>query len=46
MTPKSAVAQGPRMDRRARRRQETIEEILTIAVEVMEEYGVNGLSLS
>jgi AcrR family transcriptional regulator len=33
-------------DRRARRRQETIEEILAIAEEVMNEVGVNGLSLS
>jgi AcrR family transcriptional regulator len=33
-------------DRRARRRQETIEEILAIAADVMTEEGVNGLSLS
>ena len=33
-------------DRRARRRQETIEEILDIAEAVMLEEGVNGLSLS
>jgi AcrR family transcriptional regulator len=33
-------------DRRSRRRQETIEEILTIAAAVMTEVGVNGLSLS
>ena len=33
-------------DRRARRRQETIEEILAIADDVMTEQGVNGLSLS
>jgi|SRR5215218_1594968 len=33
-------------DRRARRRQETIEEILAIAENVMAEEGVNGLSLS
>lgn len=33
-------------DRRARRRQETIEEILDIALEVMGEQGVNGLSLT
>ena len=33
-------------DRRARRRQETIDEILTIAQEVMAEEGVNGLSLA
>jgi AcrR family transcriptional regulator len=39
--------EGPaRQDRRARRRQETIAEILTIAVDVMAEDGVNGLSLS
>jgi AcrR family transcriptional regulator len=36
----------PRPDRRARRRQETIEEILAIAREVMTEEGVNGLSLA
>src|SRR5215211_7502188 len=33
-------------DRRSRRRQETIEEILAIADDVMTEEGVNGLSLS
>ena len=33
-------------DRRARRRQETIEEILDIAETVMIEEGVNGLSVS
>jgi AcrR family transcriptional regulator len=43
MTAESVSA--PR-DRRARRRQETIEEILTIAADVMTEQGVNGLSLS
>ena len=36
----------PRSDRRARRRQETIEEILDIAEDVMAEEGVNGLSLA
>jgi AcrR family transcriptional regulator len=35
-----------RGDRRARRRQETITEILDIAVEIMTAEGVNGLSLS
>ena len=35
-----------RSDRRARRRQETIAEILDIAVAVMSEEGVNGLSLA
>ncbi len=35
-----------RSDRRARRRQETIEEILDIAEDVMTEEGVNGLSLA
>ncbi len=35
-----------RPDRRARRRQETIDEILEIAREVMTEEGVNGLSLA
>lgn len=37
---------GRPLDRRARRRQETIAEILGIAVEVMTEDGVNGLSLA
>jgi AcrR family transcriptional regulator len=38
---------GPqRVDRRARRHQETIEEILDIATDVMTEEGVNGLSLA
>ncbi len=36
----------PRVDRRARRRQETIEEILDLATDVMTEEGVNGLSLA
>jgi AcrR family transcriptional regulator len=35
-----------RQDRRARRRQETIAEILAIAEAVMTQEGVNGLSLS
>jgi AcrR family transcriptional regulator len=35
-----------RPDRRARRRQETIREILDIARDVMTEEGVNGLSLA
>lgn len=40
-------ADGPgRLDRRARRRLETIEEILDIAVAVMSEHGVNGLTLA
>jgi AcrR family transcriptional regulator len=38
---------GPQQGgRRVRRRQETIEEILDIATEVMTEEGVNGLSLA
>jgi AcrR family transcriptional regulator len=37
---------GTRPDRRARRRQETIDEILGIAIDVMSEDGVNGLSLA
>src|SRR5690242_14623117 len=37
---------APPSDRRARRRQETIEEILDIAEDVMTEEGVNGLSLA
>jgi AcrR family transcriptional regulator len=35
-----------RPDRRARRRRETIEEILDLAADVMTEEGVNGLSLA
>jgi len=35
-----------RLNRRARRHQETIEEILDIATDVMSEEGVNGLSLA
>ncbi|MDN5795844.1 MAG: TetR/AcrR family transcriptional regulator [Intrasporangium sp.] len=35
-----------RLDRRARRRQETTEEILDLATEVMTEHGVNGLTLA
>ena len=45
-TTSSAPAAPPATDRRARRRQETIDEILDIAVAVMSEEGVNGLSLS
>jgi AcrR family transcriptional regulator len=40
------TASSPPSDRRARRRLETIEEILDIATEVMIEEGVNGLSLA
>jgi AcrR family transcriptional regulator len=40
------TATPARPDRRARRRQETIEEILDIAEDVMTEEGVNGLSLA
>jgi AcrR family transcriptional regulator len=47
MTEAAAEHQTPRpLDRRARRRQETIEEILDIAEDVMTEEGVNGLSLA
>ncbi len=47
MTGAEAEIQKPRpLDRRARRRQETIEEILDIAEDVMAEDGVNGLSLA
>ncbi len=47
MAPKGAPAETPlRPDRRARRRQETIEEILDIATDIMTEEGVNGLSLA
>jgi AcrR family transcriptional regulator len=41
-----AVQAGPTTDRRSRRRQETIQEILDIARNLMTEEGVNGLSLS
>ncbi len=41
-----ANSDGRPLDRRGRRRQETIEEIIGIAIEVMSEYGVNGLSLA
>jgi AcrR family transcriptional regulator len=44
---KGALLDAPRrLDRRALRRQETIEEILDIAEAVMSEDGVNGLSLA
>jgi AcrR family transcriptional regulator len=42
----SGVGSSARTDRRARRRQETIHEILDIARELMTEEGVNGLNLS
>ena len=47
-TPAERDAPSPvaRPDRRARRRQETIREILDIARDVMTEEGVNGLSLA
>jgi AcrR family transcriptional regulator len=53
MTPTEGTAQTEaaadrpaRPDRRARRRQDTIREILDIARDVMTEEGVNGLSLA
>ena len=49
MTPNPAPARTPPpagLDRRARRRRDTIEEILGIAVEVMSEEGVTGLNLA
>lgn len=48
-TEEATPPRGPsaaRPDRRARRRQETIREILDIARDVMTEQGVNGLSLA
>ena len=45
-TDSPAEAVRVRPDRRARRRRETIEEILDIARDVMTEEGVNGLSLA
>jgi AcrR family transcriptional regulator len=41
-----ATVPPPPGDRRARRRQETIAEILAIAEDIMTEEGVNGLSLA
>src|SRR5881409_1256934 len=42
----TGIPAAPRPDRRALRRQQTIEEILDIAVAVMTEEGVNGLSVA
>jgi AcrR family transcriptional regulator len=39
------TAEPLRLDRRQRRRLETIEEIVDVAIEVMTEHGVGGLSL-
>lgn len=39
------MAEAVSLDRRHRRRQETIEQVLTVAVEVMGEQGVVGLTL-
>lgn len=44
--PTSEVLPTPSMDRRLRRRQDTIDEILNISVSIMTEDGVNGLSLT
>jgi AcrR family transcriptional regulator len=44
--PEAQTDPPPRSDRRARRHQETVEEILDIAEDVMTEEGVNGLSLA
>src|ERR1700726_4629894 len=44
--PAAAAGVPGRPDRRARRRQQTIEEILAIAADLMTEGGVNGLSLA
>ena len=46
ISPSERPSASIRPDRRARRRLETIEEILDIAQEVMAEEGVNGLTLS
>jgi len=40
------ATEPPPLDRRARRRQETIAEILDLAIAVMTEHGVNGLTVS
>ncbi len=44
--PGGAQAQSAQPDRRARRRQETITEILGIAVQVMADEGVGGLTVA
>jgi AcrR family transcriptional regulator len=44
--PKAHVEPPPPLDRRQRRRQETIDEILALALEQMAEEGVGALSLS
>jgi AcrR family transcriptional regulator len=44
--PRSGTTPPRPLDRRARRRQDTINEIIDIAVEVMSEQGVNGLSVA
>lgn len=49
MLPPDSTAEAGKartLDRRARRRQETIEEILDLAIDVMTEEGVNGLTLA
>src|ERR1700753_190030 len=47
MVSMGSTADAPaRVDRRTLRRQQTIEEILDLAVAIMSEEGVNGLSLS
>src|ERR1700739_2539373 len=46
ISPSEQPSASIRPERRARRRQETIEEILDIALEVTAEEGVNGLTLA
>src|ERR1700753_4249825 len=47
MVSMGSTADAPaRVDRRTLRRQQTIEEILDLAVAIMAEEGVNGLSLT
>ena len=45
-TSTAGPAPAPPLDRRARRRRETIDEILRIAAEVMTQDGVNALSMA
>ena len=45
MSAEPAAVEQPPMDRRARRRQESIDEIVATAVEVMAEVGAGGLNL-
>src|SRR4051794_21390172 len=45
MAPQPAITENVPLDRRQRRRQETIEEVLDVAAELMREQGAAGLSV-